>query len=112
MLPLSRAAILVSTWTVGLAAQATPPVMPDNVIFEPNLSYAQGPDSRVDIVRPRDNSGVSHAAVLCIHGGGFRAGDKQNYLALCIKLAQHGYVAATVNYRLSPKSQFPAPCTT
>jgi dienelactone hydrolase len=28
---------------------------------------------------------------------------------LCIRLAQHGYVASTVSYRLSPTDQFPAP---
>jgi acetyl esterase/lipase len=46
--------------------------------------------------------------VICIHGGGFRAGTRQGYDGLCIKLAQNGYVAATVTYRLAPKYQFPA----
>ena len=30
------------------------------------------------------------------------------YRPLCIKLAQRGYAAATVSYRLAPKHQFPA----
>src|SRR5437667_4546862 len=96
----------------GLAAQPPKiPAMPDNVIHEPNLDYAPavGGKLAMDIVRPRDASGAPHAAVLCIHGGGFRAGARQSYLPLCIKLAQRGYVAATVSYRLAPKSQFPAP---
>jgi acetyl esterase/lipase len=93
----------------GLAAQ--PPAMPDNVIFEPNLEYAPavGGKLAMDIVRPRDGSSAPHPAVLCIHGGGFRAGARQSYLPLCIKLAQRGYVAATVSYRLAPKFQFPSP---
>lgn len=107
MTSLHRTAVLILSCAATLAAQAPPP-MPDNVIFEPNLRYAPGPDSGVDVVRPRDNSGAPHPAVLCIHGGGFRAGSKESYLALCIKLAQRGYVAATVNYRLAPKFQFPA----
>ncbi len=45
---------------------------------------------------------------MCIHGGGFRAGKRDSYDALCIKLAERGYVAATVTYRLAPKHQFPA----
>ena len=83
--------------------------MPDNVIFEPDLDYTSGIGGKVqlDIVRPRDNSGSPHPAVLCIHGGGFRAGNRESYLPLCIRLAQRGYVAATVTYRLAPVFQFP-----
>src|SRR5205807_6120750 len=47
-------------------------------------------------------------AVLCIHGGGFRAGNRQGYDGLIMRLAAQGYVAATVEYRLAPKYQFPA----
>ena len=47
--------------------------------------------------------------VVCIHGGGFRAGTRQRYLPIAYRLAQRGYVAAVVTYRLSPMAQFPAP---
>ena len=46
--------------------------------------------------------------MLCIHGGGFRAGSREGNNTLCLKLAQHGFVAATASYRLAPKYQFPA----
>ena len=46
--------------------------------------------------------------MLCIHGGGFRAGKRDSYDALCLKLAERGYVAATITYRLAPKHKFPA----
>jgi acetyl esterase/lipase len=46
--------------------------------------------------------------VLCIHGGGFRAGSRDSYNGLIIRLAEKGYVAATVSYRLAPKYPFPA----
>jgi acetyl esterase/lipase len=46
--------------------------------------------------------------VVCIHGGGFRAGDRKGWDGRCVKLAQQGYVAVTVTYRLAPKYQFPA----
>ena len=45
---------------------------------------------------------------VCIHGGGFRAGAAPGDDGLCIRLAEQGYVAATVSYRLAPKYQFPA----
>ena len=46
--------------------------------------------------------------MLCIHGGGFRAGKRESYDALCVKLAERGYVAATITYRLAPQHKFPA----
>jgi len=112
MLCLSRTAALLLILTASLPAQQPKrPAMPDNVIFEPDLEYAPavGGKLALDIVRPRDNTGAPHPAVLCIHGGGFRAGNRESYLPLCIRLAQRGYVAATVTYRLAPKFQFPAP---
>src|SRR5436305_794266 len=108
---LSRGVALQMLLAAVLAAQPKAPPMPDNVIYEPNIDYAPavGGKLQMDIVRPRGDSGDGRPTVLCIHGGGFRAGARQSYLPLCIKLAQRGYVAATVSYRLAPKSQFPAP---
>jgi acetyl esterase/lipase len=40
--------------------------------------------------------------MLCLHGGGFRAGSRQGYDTLCRRLAQKGYVAVTEDYRLAP----------
>jgi acetyl esterase/lipase len=45
---------------------------------------------------------------VCIHGGGFRAGKRESYDGLIVRLAEQGYVAITVTYRLAPKYQFPA----
>ena len=89
------------------AQQTSRPAIPEDVVLEPDLVYSSvGGKMALDIVRPR--AGAPHAAVLCIHGGGFRAGKRDSYLPLCIRLAQRGYVAATVTYRLAPRDQFPA----
>jgi acetyl esterase/lipase len=61
----------------------------------------------LNLARPKGGEEL-RPAVLCIHGGGFRAGKRERWDALCQKLAGDGYVAATVTYRLAPKSQFPA----
>ncbi|HWB96874.1 MAG TPA: alpha/beta hydrolase [Bryobacteraceae bacterium] len=90
-----------------LAQQPTAPAIPDNLTYEAGVAYAQAdPQQVMDIVRPRDGRG--HPAILCIHGGGFRAGSRKGYVAQCVRLAQHGYVAATTDYRLAPGAQFPA----
>ena len=113
MLRLARWCFAIS-WCSGVlfAQQTNKPSIPDNVIWEPAIEYAPGAAKseslKMDIVRPR-GAQRPLPAVVCIHGGGFRAGTRDGYLPLCIKLAQRGYVAATISYRLSPASQFPAP---
>ena len=92
-----------------LFAQAAPPQVPATVLADRDVEYsAVGGRQTMDIVRPREASSAPRPAVLLIHGGGFRNGAKESYIALAVKLAEHGYVAATANYRLAPRNQFPA----
>jgi acetyl esterase/lipase len=83
--------------------------VPDSVIFETDIEFANADNQhlKLDMARPKAESSPL-PAIVCIHGGGFRAGSRQTYDALCIRLAQEGYVAVTVSYRLAPKYQFPA----
>ena len=83
--------------------------IPDTVQIDRDVEYsAVGASQTMDIVWPRAASASARPAVLLVHGGGFRAGSKEGYLPLAVQLAEHGYVAATVNYRLAPKFPFPA----
>ena len=93
---------LVSTRAAELA-------VPDNVTFERDITYAEAGGAKVqlNLARPKNGSGPL-PAVLCIHGGGFRAGSREGYNKLCLTLAQRGFVAATISYRLAPMHQFPA----
>jgi acetyl esterase/lipase len=93
--------------TLALFFAQQPPI-PDDLVFEAGVAYDHADSQQVmDIVRPKDTS-RPHPAVLLIHGGGFRAGSRKGYQALCIRLAKLGYVAATADYRLAPKAPFPA----
>src|SRR5690606_24602844 len=49
-------------------------------------------------------------AVLVVHGGSWRAGDKASphWRSVCEWLASVGFVAFSVNYRLAPLFTFPA----
>jgi len=47
-------------------------------------------------------------AVLLVHGGSWRAGSRRSMDDLAEQLAQHGFVAVTVGYRLAPEYLFPA----
>jgi acetyl esterase/lipase len=103
--------LLPALLALALAAPAAAQKLdvPDSVAFEPNIEYANpdGQHLQLDLARPRTGDGP-FPAIVCIHGGGFRAGTRQGYDSLCVKLAARGYVAVTVTYRLAPKYQFPA----
>jgi acetyl esterase/lipase len=91
-----------------LHAQKAPPVSND-VVFEAGIEYSN-PDNQhlqLDMARPKNGDGP-FPAIICIHGGGFRAGKREGYDTQCIRLAQQGFVALTVSYRLAPKYPFPA----
>lgn len=93
-----------------LAQAPNPPAVPATVIADRDVAYTNvGGRQTMDIIRPKEASATPRPAVLLVHGGGFRAGTKEGYIGLAVKLAEHGYVAATANYRLSPGNQFPAP---
>lgn len=47
-------------------------------------------------------------AVVLIHGGAFKVGDKAMEATNAAKLVKNGYVAISINYRLSGEAVFPA----
>lgn len=51
-----------------------------------------------------------HPAVIIVHGGGFVRGDKQTFVPpLFPPLTEAGFAWFSINYRLAPNHQFPAP---
>lgn len=105
---LGLAALFLSFISV-VSARAADLVVPEDVIFERDITYTQpnGKPVMLNLARPKTVTSV-RPAVICIHGGGFRAGSRESYNKLILKLAQNGYVAATISYRLAPTNQFPA----
>ena len=106
--PLPALLMVLLFWRVAVCPAADPPV-PENVVFERNIEFANPDDQHLllNMARPKDGIGP-FPAVLCIHGGGFRAGNREGHNKRCVALAQEGFVAVTVEYRLAPKYQFPA----
>ena len=51
---------------------------------------------------------ANHQAILLVHGGGWRSGNKSNFYALANQLAQRGFVVLTPEFRLSPEARYPA----
>ncbi len=67
----------------------------------------KGIDLKLDVYRPDPEAGAC-PLLLQIHGGGWIIGDKREQgLPLMYQMASHGWVCASVNYRLSPHATFP-----
>jgi acetyl esterase/lipase len=63
-------------------------------------------DLKLDFARP--SKGGPFPLIICIHGGGWQKGHHHGYRWAIKWLAEKGYAAATVEYRLAPKYKFPA----
>ena len=90
-------------------AVSIPAALVAEVRVDEGIVYAihGGEEMRLDIARP-DGDGDMRAAIVCIHGGGWRAGDRSAYGGFIRELAEAGYVAATVSYRLTERATWPA----
>jgi acetyl esterase/lipase len=78
--------------------------LPAGVVAHTDLVYRPGGDrrARLDIYMPEGPIPASgRPAVLALHGGGWRGGDKRDYGRMAAALVAHGYVVVAVNYRLS-----------
>ena len=96
--------------TAPLWAQPkTPPPqnLPPETTFLPDLKYGNAPGrgQLLDLYLPAKAEG-SLPLIVWIHGGGWSGGDK----AACpaFPMLSHGYVVASLNYRLSGEAKFPA----
>ena len=79
-----------------------------NVIEQRNLTYAKAGQRalHLDAFVPKTN--VKTAAVLMVHGGGWRSGDRTQHIPLAQHLASKGIASFTVEYRLSTEAFYPA----
>ena len=61
----------------------------------------------IDAFTPKQSS-AKRVAVIMIHGGGWRSGNRMQHWPLAESLAHLGYVCFTPEYRLSTEALFPA----
>src|SRR5260370_35415762 len=107
-----------SLWMPSLSADepvaakpATELRVPPGVVYLPDIEFCTLAEKKalsLDIAYPKEGRGP-FPGVICIHGGGWMRSDCKEHVPLCLQLAQAGYVAITVNYRLCPTQRFPYP---
>jgi acetyl esterase/lipase len=76
---------------------------------ELDVVYARAGEKelKLDLALPVEGKGP-YPCVVCLHGGGWRLGNKRELRGWIEFLARNGFVAASVGYRLAPDSTFPA----
>jgi acetyl esterase/lipase len=84
--------------------------VPASVRAITGLVYAQrgGHALQLDLYLPAQPKSVPVPGIVFVHGGGWRAGVRENFAPMAIRMAERGYAAATISYRLSPEALYPA----
>jgi acetyl esterase/lipase len=78
-----------------------------NVNVTHDIVYGNAPDLqnnpvdlKLDLYQPDGDTVTQRPVVIWIHGGGFTTGDKSSGATEASFFARHGYVSASINYRL------------
>ena len=83
---------------------------PKKTLEHRNIAYCPTGvrDLYLDAFYPKRTGKKLHPAVLIIHGGGWRTGNRTQHIPLAQRLAALGYVTFTAEYRLSTEALYPA----
>jgi len=95
----------------GVADPAAPPAAAaPSVVVQRDVLYATADREPLllDAYLPSESRRQGRPAVILIHGGGWRAGDKSAMRDEAQRLASLGWVAFSVDYRLRTPAAFPA----
>jgi len=63
---------------------------------------------QLDLYLPAQPSASPLPAIVFVHGGGWQSGVRANFTPMAIRMAERGFAAATISYRLSPEARYPA----
>jgi acetyl esterase/lipase len=75
-------------------------------ILDQVYASPSGVPLKFDLLAPETD--VRLPLVVCMHGGGWISGDKEDMHEIVSMLASNGYAAAAMQYRLAPLYPFPA----
>jgi acetyl esterase/lipase len=95
---------VLSQLSATLAADGDAKIAVQNDIV---YGKAGGTELKLDLARPAEGDGP-FPAVLVIHGGAWRQGNKADMRPALTEFARRGYVAVSPQYRFCPKETFPA----
>ncbi len=98
----------------GVASRKVAPIdvrlaVPEGVSVNPDLVFQKGDDGelKLNLYRPKNSANLLPLVVM-IHGGCWISGGRTDYHYYGVKLAELGYAAATVDYRVADQAPYPA----
>ena len=100
-------------WRLALAV---PPASDDITVIH-DIAYREGASRqwKLDLAMSKAAGTAPRPGIVVIHGGGWLEGDKSSFASRehgvpgnIVDFAALGFVAVTINYRLSGEAQFPA----
>ena len=99
--------ILITTFLTN-AQERYLEMITDEVSIQ-TLTYTSkdGEDLDLDIYLPEYDAETERATIIYVHGGGFQGGqrDSEDIQEFCTSLTEHGYVVASISYRLTRKDK-------
>ena len=106
-------------WLTGVERGliATEPPAQDEITILHDIQYREGTSRqwRLDLAMKKAARGLPMPCIVVIHGGGWLEGDKSSFASRehgvpgnIVDFAALGFVAVTINYRLSGEAPFPA----
>jgi acetyl esterase/lipase len=99
---LVAAVATIGVW-VASAEKTTEPALPPGVAVVRNLTYrvVDGRPLALDLYLPTAPAPILRPALVAIHGGSWVGGLRREYGTQAARFAEHGFVAAAVDYRLA-----------
>ena len=110
-------ALLSCALFAGSAIAAEPRLDETEISLLREIPYREGASKQwtLDLAMPKERGDKPRAAIVVIHGGGWLEGDKSSFSTTTNRMpgnildfARLGFVAVTINYRLSGEAPFPA----
>jgi acetyl esterase/lipase len=89
-------------------AQLVFPTHPKDVTVEKDLVYSSHGERKLHLDIFQSRIKTLQPAVVLIHGGGWRSGERIQNNTVAERLAERGYVAVSVEYRLSIEALYPS----
>jgi acetyl esterase/lipase len=107
---------------IGASGQQEKPAIPEDGLERDGVGSGKGgairldtgivfgkggtTELRLDMARPLGEG--PFPAIICLHGGGWVGGERQQMKNTIEAMARRGYVAISPDYRLAPRDRFPA----
>lgn len=85
--------------------------LPEGVIETKDIEYGNIGGTRpllLDLYQPAEAASELRPALIFIHGGAWKSGNRSDYKYYTGLFAKRGYVVATISYRFSSEAKFPA----